>query len=254
MILIKFIQLVTKAQRDRARALKVTCREGGRTAEILHLRENMPDTQTTLVYVVRHGETEWNRIGKQQGHLDSPLTERGIEQAHALAEGLINRGIELVFSSDLGRAIATADIICEKLGLSVRKDMRLRERHLGSLQGLTKDEWRMKNPDEWMTFLSGDPDYCFPGGESARQRFERSVGCVEALAKKNSGRIILIVTHGGVLSGLFYRVIGISLSVPRQFSLFNAAINRFTVSGTNWQLDMWGEVCHLRGMETLDDQ
>jgi 2,3-bisphosphoglycerate-dependent phosphoglycerate mutase len=236
------------------RPLGVTYRKDGRTVGILYSRNNVPETQTTLVYVVRHGETEWNLISKQQGHLDSPLTERGIEQAHALAAGLRDRGVELVFSSDLGRAMATADIICKRLGLSARKDMRLRERHLGSLQGLTKDEWRMKYPDEWMAFNSGDPDYCFPGGESARQRFERSVGCVEELAIQHCRRIILIVAHGGVLSGLFYRATGVPLDVPRRFSLFNAAINSFTVSGTNWRLDTWGEVCHLRGMATLDDQ
>jgi probable phosphoglycerate mutase len=213
----------------------------------------MTDIQTTVVFVVRHGETEWNLTGRQQGHLDSPLTKRGIQQAHALAQELVGRGIERIFSSDSGRAFTTADIIRARLGLPVRIDARLRERHLGTLQGLTKAEWRQRYPEEWRAFNSGDPDYCFPGGESARQRYERTVGCVGLLAAKHSGHTILIVSHGGVLNGLFHKAIGIPLSNPRRFSLFNAAINSFTVCGASWWLDTWGETSHLRGMETCDD-
>jgi probable phosphoglycerate mutase len=210
-------------------------------------------TIPTLIFAVRHGETEWNVIGKQQGHMDSPLTERGIQQAHALAEGLAGHGIEVVYSSDLGRALKTAELIGAKLGLSVQSDERLRERHLGSLQGLTKEEFRHRYPDEWARFDSGDPDYCLPGGESARQRYDRTVDYVKDLARLHTGQTVLIVAHGGVLNGLFYRAIGIPLSEPRRFSLFNAAINIFSVCGDSWRLDTWGETSHLKGMETLDD-
>ncbi|NQU45209.1 histidine phosphatase family protein [bacterium] len=213
----------------------------------------MIDSTTTRIYAVRHGETEWNLIGKQQGQLDISLTERGVQQARALAEGMIGRGVERIFSSDLGRASSTADIISARLGLSVETDAGLRERHLGSLQGMTKEAWRKQYPDEWTAFDSGDPDYRFPGGESARERYERTVGCVERIVARNPGRTILIVTHGGVLNGLFYRAIGIPLSELRRFSLFNAAINQFTVSDNTWGLDTWGEMSHLKGLETLDD-
>ena len=62
----------------------------------------MRELDPTILFVVRHGETEWNLTGKQQGHLDSPLTDRGMRQARALAEGLAGRGIGLIYSSDLG--------------------------------------------------------------------------------------------------------------------------------------------------------
>jgi probable phosphoglycerate mutase len=206
-----------------------------------------------LIYVVRHGETEWNKRGKQQGHLNSPLTERGTQQAQALAHGLKNRGITSIYSSDLGRAYNTARIIDKQLKLSIQTCKRLRERHLGSLQGLTKEEFQHQYPEEWDRFNSGDPDYCFPGGESARERYERTVTCIEDLASQHSGQNILIVAHGGVLNGLFYKAINQPLSEPRRFSLFNAAINSFSISGSSWRLDTWGDVSHLKGMETLDD-
>jgi len=56
-----------------------------------------------------------------------------------------------------------------------------------------------------------------------------------------------------VLHGLFYRALGIPLSEPRRFSLFNAAINRFSIAGGEWRLDTWGDIVHLRGMTSLDD-
>lgn len=209
--------------------------------------------KSTLIYVVRHGETEWNLIEKQQGHMDSPLTDRGRLQANALAKGLINRGIEFIYSSDLGRALKTAKIIGEELKLSVQTNKHLRERHLGSLQGLTKKEFQCQYPDEWGKFYSGNPDYCFPGGESARQRFERTVTCVEKFAKLHIEQTILIVAHGGVLNGLFYKSINTPLSEPRRFSLFNAAINSFSICGDSWHLDTWGEISHLQGLRALDD-
>jgi probable phosphoglycerate mutase len=213
----------------------------------------MNDTERTILFVVRHGETEWNLIGKQQGHLDSPLTESGIKQAHALANGLLGKGIEVIYSSDLGRAVRTAAIIGSRLDLSVNVDRRLRERHLGSMQGMTKREFRDRFPEEFAAFESGDPEYALPGGESVRQRLERCVAaCAELAARHPHGRV-LIVAHGGLLSSLFYHALGIPLTEPRRFSLFNAAINSFSVCGDSWHLETWGDTSHLRGIITLDD-
>jgi probable phosphoglycerate mutase len=213
----------------------------------------MSSSKTTTLFTVRHGETEWNLVGRQQGHLDSPLTQTGIEQAHALAGSLLGRGIEVIYSSDLGRAAQTAAIIGAKLGLSATIDRRLRERHLGLMQGKTRSEFRDQYPEEFAAFASRDPDYVPPGGESARQRLERSVACCTELAARHPDGRILIVTHGGVLMGLFYHTLGIPLSEPRRFSLFNAAINSFSVCGDSWRLNTWGDISHLRGKTTLDD-
>ena len=213
----------------------------------------MTDTGTTILCAVCHGETEWNRVGKQQGHCDSPLTESGIDQAHALAESLSRKEIDVIYISDLGRAMQTAEVIAARLGLSVTSDRRLRERHLGSMQGMTKGEFREQHSEEYEQFESGGPDYQFPGGESARQRYERTVACCTELAARNPGKTILAVTHGGVLNGLFRHSLRIPLTESRRFSLFNAAINRFSIDGDTWRLDTWGDTAHLQGMNVLDD-
>ena len=211
------------------------------------------NNDTTYIFAVRHGETEWNLLGKQQGHLDSPLTDQGIKQAHSLAESLQGRGIEVLYSSDLGRALQTAEIIGIELGIEVNVDSRLRERHLGSMQGMTRAEFSTRFPEESVLFESRDPDYVFPGGESARQRHERSVAACTDLASQHKGDRVLVVAHGGVLNSLFCHTLGISLTGPRRFSLFNAAINYFSICGDVWRLEAWGDTSHMKALATLDD-
>ena len=213
----------------------------------------MTDNTTTVLFAVRHGETEWNHIGRQQGHLDSPLSESGIKQAHALANGLRGKGIEVIYSSDLGRAVQTAEIIGAKLDLRINFDPRLRERHLGSMQGMTRTAFREQFPKESVKLESGNPDYILPGGESARQRFDRCIGCCIDLATRHPGGRVLLIAHGGVLNSMVRFALRIPLADPRSFSLFNAAINIFSVDSNGWRLDTWGEISHLGGTDTFDD-
>ena len=213
----------------------------------------MSNAKPVILYAVRHGETEWNHEGRQQGHLDSPLTDVGVRQAEALAEGLAGRGADVLYASDLGRAMQTARIIANRLGLDVNQDARLRERHLGTMQGLTKAEFAKKFPREADRFNSGDPDYVLPEGESARQRYERTIACAEDIARRHAGECVLIVAHGGVLMSFIYRALQMALTEPRRFTLFNGAINRFTITDGDWRLDTWGDIAHLAGMRTLDD-
>jgi len=207
----------------------------------------------TVLYAVRHGETEWNLVEKQQGHLDSPLSATGIKQAQFLADGLAKKSIDVLFSSDLGRALQTAEIIARRLSLEVHKNARLRERHLGILQALTRKEFVERYPIEAVLYDSNNPDYVLPQGESTRQLFNRCIQCAEDIARENAGKNVLIVAHGGVLRSFFHKATNTPLMEPRRFSLFNAAINSFSISDGQWRLDTWGEIAHLQDIQALDD-
>jgi probable phosphoglycerate mutase len=207
---------------------------------------------TTRLTVIRHGETEWNMKGKQQGHDDSPLTETGIKQAEAITRSL-EPEFDCMMTSDLGRAARTAEIIGEALGLDIIKHRGLRERHLGIMQGLTMEEFMNKHPEEYGAFRSGDSSYVIPGGESIGQRYSRVVAAFMDIAATYTGKNILIVTHGGSLDSLIRFVLSIPLSSKRCFSLINGSINRFTVTHGIWRLESWGETCHLKGIVALDD-
>ena len=213
----------------------------------------MAEPKMTELIVIRHGETEWNRIGKQQGQLDTDLSEVGRAQAKALAAALDGETFDALYSSDLGRAMQTAGIIAPRAGLEIVADVRLRERHLGTMQGMTIAEFRQEHPQEYTRFRSDDPDYILPGGESIRQRYDRSIACAEALAARHAGGRLLLVAHGGILDSFFRRAVGLDLAAPRRFSLYNASINTFSITGGQWQLGRWGDTHHLKQIGTKDD-
>ena len=207
----------------------------------------------TQILLVRHGETEWNRIKKYQGQANSPLTELGVKQAQAVRDALADEALHAIFSSDLGRAMQTATIIAESHNITVTPEPRLRERHLGVFQGLDKESISEKFPQEVQRYRSADPDHVIPSGESARQRYERSMSCIRELAEAYAGNTILIVTHGGVLRGTIEMVLGLPMNRKRHFSLYNASIARFSIYKNHWMMDSWGETWHLKGLGMYDD-
>ncbi len=201
--------------------------------------------ERTQVIIFRHGETEWNLRLIRQGHPDSPLTERGLAQARALAERLTREKFTSLYSSDLGRAVQTAEKIANATGHSVITDPRLRERHLGIFQGLSGDEIRERFPEEYKLHRTVGPTYVIPGGESVEQQAARNIAFLTELGAKHVGETVVVVTHGGVLSGLFRHTFSIPFTAPRRFDFTNAGLNVFNFEDGNWFLQTWGDVSHL---------
>jgi probable phosphoglycerate mutase len=208
--------------------------------------------ERTQVIIVRHGQTQWNIKTIRQGHLDSPLTEQGIAQAKALGERLASETFTALYSSDLGRALQTAQMIAEATGHNILTDPRLRERNLGIFQGLNGQEIQRKFPEEYRLHRSLGPDYVIPGGESVKQQVERNLEYLNEVAEKHLGERIVLVTHGGVLSGLFRHTFSIPFNAPRRFEFTNASLNVFNYEEGNWYLQTWGDISHLGGVGTVD--
>jgi len=199
----------------------------------------------TQIIIVRHGQTEWNIKGIRQGYLDSPLTAKGMAQAKALGQRLARETFTALYSSDLGRAVQTAVEISMITGHEIVTDARLRERHLGIFQGLNGEEIVTKYPEERRLMRSQGPGYVIPGGESMVQQVERNMACLNELAARHEGEQIVVVTHGGVVSGFFRHTLEISLEAPRRFEFVNAGINVFAREEETWMLLTWGDVSHL---------
>ena len=208
---------------------------------------------TTEMILVRHGETEWNVSGRWQGHADAPLNSRGVAQAQCLGEHLEGETFSACYVSDLGRAVRTAEIVGAPSGLDFSLDARLRERDLGVLQGLTTDEMQERCPEVYQSFRNDGPDYVLPEGESFRQFHERCVKAFEDFVSLHSGGRILVVTHGGVLGAVFRYVTGIPLDSPRKYVLLNCSVNVVEKNDKGWILRHWGDVGHLRELDSLDD-
>src|SRR5262245_1330412 len=118
------------------------------------------------IILIRPGETDWNRQGRWQGWVATPLNEHGRRQAQALGRFVRNIGMAALYSSDLRRARETAELLAERLGFVPMYDARLRERNIGAWQGLTPDEMRAWYPDEYDQLLADVDEYRIPGGES----------------------------------------------------------------------------------------
>lgn len=215
-----------------------------REVRLAQLRGHLFMSRTQLI-IIRHGQTHWNLKLIRQGHLDSPLTERGVAQARALAERLRSETFSALYSSDLGRAVQTAQMIADATGHKIVTDPRLRERHLGIFQGLNGDELKERYPEEYRLHRTMGPSYVIPGGESMRQQVERNVAYFNEIAEKHLGETVVVVTHGGVLSGFFRHALSIPLEAPRHFEFTNASLNVFTYEAGNWMLRTWGDVSHL---------
>lgn len=208
----------------------------------------------TRFIVVRHGETAWNALGRIQGHLDSPLNEEGLAQALLVGDRLAHESFACLYSSDLGRALQTAQPIADRSGRAVQTDVRLRERKLGIFQGLTGAECEFRFPDEYARFRARHPDHAIPGdGESPRQIYDRVSGAFTSLALDNPESCVVVVTHGGVLDALYRLVQGIPLERSRDFPIFNASLNIVRCTNGRWSIERWGDISHLTRDATLDD-
>jgi probable phosphoglycerate mutase len=154
-----------------------------------------------ILYVARHGETDWNAAGRWQGQTDVPLNAKGREQALAIAERLRGEGIAAIASSDLLRARETARIVAVALGLEVgHLDANLRERGFGCFEGLTREEVAARFPGEWARYLA-DPGPAPPGGESREALLSRLLPAVLAAAERLAPPPLLVM-HGGAMRAL----------------------------------------------------
>jgi probable phosphoglycerate mutase len=164
------------------------------------------------VYLARHGETEWNRAGRWQGHTDVALNEAGRLQAHALGRELVARGIVEAHASDLARARETAEIVAGLLGVAgVNAQAGLRERGFGLFEGLTREECETRYPEDWARYkaFGGSP----PGGEAREAVIDRMRAAVIGVAAALGGRhprdgAALAVSHGGAMRLLVLSITG----------------------------------------------
>ncbi|CAM6092390.1 unnamed protein product [Calypogeia fissa] len=210
------------------------------------LKASVPSNVAELL-VVRHGETNWNVSGRLQGQAESDLTDNGVKQAHAVADRL-GRGakdVVAVYSSDLKRAVETAQLIADKCGRHevIRMDS-LRERHLGNLQGYTRAEAMTMEPEALQASTSDDHDEAIPGGgESLNQLYARTKTAMEEIAQRHQSERVVVVSHGGVLRALYMHAEGRLPSGRVQ----NTSLNVFHISGSReWTIRSWGDVNHLQ--------
>lgn len=202
--------------------------------------------------IVRHGESQWNRIGRYQGQEDAPLSELGLRQAEALAVRLSDEPIDLIFASPLQRAAQTARIIARHHP-DVPFDVApaLMEIHHGDWQGLLVDEVIARyGPElrEWRLYPTRSQ---MPHGESFSNILKRVLDFKELLHKEHNGRNVLISTHDVVVKILVADALGMNMDRINRIWVTNASISVIEYGDDLPYLVSLSEACHLGRLESV---
>lgn len=200
----------------------------------------------TEIILIRHGETEWNVVGRLQGQHDSLLTAAGMKQAKGLARRMKSDQFSHLYSSDLGRTMSTAQEIAHLTQHEVIPDKRLREKSLGILEGLTWSQAGERHPQVIKGLEQQGNAYVVPEGESTDQMLARTLDFLEEMAVRHTGGRIAAVTHGAVLSALFRHLLGIPLDTPRRFHILNTSIHEIANENGTWWVNLLGDTHHTR--------
>jgi len=205
---------------------------------------------TTEIWLIRHGETAWNRERRLQGWKDIPLNDEGTDQAAKLARRLTRDAqsgpFEAIYSSDLQRAHDTAQAAADLLQVRVRPEPGLRERCYGVLEGLAMNELAVHQPEAAAAWHSREPDRQLEGGESLRQFRDRVVTTMEDVVARHPDARVLLFAHGGVLDIAWRHAQGIPLTHPRDAVLLNTAVNRLSFKDGHWSVMGWGDISHIK--------
>jgi phosphoserine phosphatase len=200
----------------------------------------------TEIWLVRHGETEWNKLGKFQGSTDIELSEEGRNQAKAL-KNLISVDFDAVYASPLVRAVETAEILCRDTGLTVLPCEGIREINFGIFEGLTLEEIEHKYPEEMSKWRSDEAEGAFVGGDlSILNASNRAAATIREIAGKHSGKRVLIVAHGGIIKAALIGLFEWKMTMYHHFYVDNTAITKIIFRDGGYPvLKSFNETGHL---------
>ena len=201
--------------------------------------------------LVRHGETVWNQENRWQGHADVPLSEAGREQARRLAQRLLaeRRQVRAIYASDLQRALHTAEILGEMLGMAPTPEPAWREMDIGTWSGLTTAEVIAHYATDWERLRTGE-DLPRGGGETFAQFQGRIIHCVEHLINKHADEQVAIVTHGGAVRAFLLYCRKLDVRQFRQIDkIGNTGLSEITLSTTGETvIHSVNDTSHLDGL------
>ncbi len=187
---------------------------------------------TTRIIFIRHGQSEGNAENRFGGHLPIGLSPLGHREAEATAKALEPENIIAIYSSDLRRAMETAEPLARLKGLKINESTAFRERNVGVLQRLTFAEAAEKFPNEYGALLTRDFDFVITEGESYRQVLERASHELENIIEKHKGETVVIFSHTGTIGILLLNLLG-TLDNANSKSVWiataNCSITRFSI-------------------------
>jgi probable phosphoglycerate mutase len=188
--------------------------------------------QSTKVLLIRHGQSEGNAAGRFGGHTNTPLSPRGRKQSIATAQALTSESLSAIYSSDLPRAMQTAEPLAKLTRIEIQPTDAFRERSVGVMEGLTFEEAAEKHPDQYAALLRRDFEHVLSGGESYRQLLDRASQKLDEAIENHKGGRIAVFSHTGTICILALHLMG-ALDAPELKAVWiatsNCGISRFEV-------------------------
>jgi broad specificity phosphatase PhoE len=205
----------------------------------------------TTILLARHGESDWNRDGRWQGHADRPLTERGRRQAQELARHLAHVDLDAIYSSDLRRAQESAEIVGRAKGLDVKTIPALREVDVGSWSGLTRTEAEQRYPEAYPRWIAGEEGW--DDGETYDELSNRVLDAVQRIAADHPEERVLVVAHGGSIRAVHAAALGVDVHTYRRIQRVEPHATLSAVCVENGRLT---ELCRTEDLDEflVDDQ
>lgn len=200
--------------------------------------------ESRRIYLIRHGETELNRLGVFRGRYDVDLNENGRLQAKQIAKALSGKDLKFIVSSPLKRASETAITIAAELGIECRIEEAFNNIDLGSWQGVPKDKIKKDYPDLWHIWTTNPERLLIPGGETLSHVRKRSSRCLKSLIKKTRGSFG-VVTHRAVIKPLAAAILGMRAPYFWKLHIDNASFSVFEVINEDFMLISWNNNSHL---------
>jgi broad specificity phosphatase PhoE len=200
----------------------------------------------TCIILVRHGQTEWNRVERFRGHADVPLNEIGLAQVEATGQRIFEGWQPTaIYSSPLSRAVKTAEAIAKQFNLHVQTHPGLTDIDYGEWQGLTPDEARECWPEAVDAWYNEPESARIPGGESLASLRDRGMRVVNELAARHNGQTIVLVGHTVINRIILLGVLGLGNERFWHIRQDTCAINVFEADKKDFVLVSMNDTCHL---------
>ncbi|MBI5302755.1 MAG: histidine phosphatase family protein [Chloroflexi bacterium] len=199
----------------------------------------------TRFILIRHGQTEWNRVERFRGRADLPLNDTGLAQAQKIAARLANEKIAAIYASPLLRALQTAKPLAEAQQLEVQQHPGLLDIDFGALEGMTTEEAQQAFPEVIEKWRMTPGKVKFPKGGSLKMVHARLDNLLEDVATKHAGETIALVSHRVVCHALLCKILGIPTDALWRIRQDNACINIFEKRDDNFVVMLMNDTNHL---------
>jgi len=198
------------------------------------------------MYLIRHGQTEWNLLGRYQGWSDVSLSDIGRQQAEYLATNFPAEKLAAVYSSDLNRAAETARAVAEKLGCPLQLEKAFRELDFGKWEGLTYNEIAKDWPEEVNNLFVNPEKLQTPEGESFQDVEKRAIKRIKELCEKHKDESFAVVAHGAINRTILCSMMHIPLHYLWSIRQDNTAVSVVSIQDGYYSFDLLNSTAHLK--------